>query len=62
MSLVGPQHIVNMMKGNLSNAFICKDEGWMKEFVGSRINSMRDANGIISVKITQPVIVQKAGG
>ncbi len=57
--LLGEQQDVDMMKADLSNAFICKEEGPLKEFVGSKIDLSRNEKGLGTAKFTQPVLVQK---
>ena len=57
--LLGEQQDVDMMKADLSKAFICKEEGPLKEFVGSKIDFSRNENGLGTAKFTQPVLVQK---
>ena len=57
--LLGPQHIVDLMKSDLGEAFVCKGEGPLKEFVGSKISLSRDVNGLGASKFTQPVLVKK---
>ena len=57
--LLGPQKVVDVMKKDLGEAFVCKAEGPLKEFVGSKIDLSRDANGLGTAKFTQPVLVQK---
>ena len=57
--LMGCQRDVDMMKEDLNKAFVCKAEGKLCKFVGSKINSKRDATGIGTAKFTQPVLVQK---
>jgi hypothetical protein len=47
------------MKADLSKAFICKEEGPLKEFVGSKIDFSRNEKGLGTAKFTQPVLVQK---
>ena len=56
--LLGPQHVVNVMKKDLSKAFVCEAEGPLKEFVCSKIALSRDANGLGTAKFTQPMLVQ----
>ena len=50
---------VDMMKVDLNKAFVCKAEGKLCEFVGSKIDFKRDATGIGTAKFTQPVLIQK---
>ena len=47
------------MKADLSKAFVCKAEGPLKEFVGSKIDSSKKEKGLVTAKFTQPVLVQK---
>ena len=50
---------MDVMKSNLSNMFVYKADGLVKEFLGSKIDLSRDANGLGTAKFTQPVLVQK---
>eukprot|EP01082_Thalassiosira_pseudonana_P000277 g29.t1 g29 contig1:64548-67487(+) len=50
---------VDTIEKNLKEAFVCKSEGELKEYVGSKIDVMRKSNGLATVKITQPVLIQK---
>eukprot|EP01082_Thalassiosira_pseudonana_P003604 g3149.t1 g3149 contig12:1513564-1518213(-) len=50
---------VDAIEKNLKEAFVCKSEGELKEYVGSKIDVMRKSNGLVAIKITQPVLIQK---
>ena len=58
-TLLGHQKIVDLMKGDLGGAFMCKLEGPLKEFMGSKIDLARDAKGLVTAKFAQPILVQK---
>jgi len=38
---------------------VCKSEGEIKEYVGSKLDIMRDNTGLGTAKFAQPVLVQK---
>eukprot|EP00970_Alexandrium_tamarense_P017917 scaffold12450_cov331-Alexandrium_tamarense.AAC.1 len=50
---------VDTIEKNLKEAFVCKSEGELQEYVGSKKDVMRNSNGLATVKITQPVLIQK---
>ena len=58
MALGHPED-VKQIKEDLKNAFACKSEGYLKEYVGSKVDFTRDETGLGTIKITQPVLVQK---
>ena len=47
------------IKEDLAKAFVCKWEGELKEYAGSKVDLTRNENRLDMVKITQPVLVQK---
>ena len=50
---------VKQIRCNLEGAFICKSEGELKEYVGSKIDIKQKSNGLATIKFTQPVLIQK---
>ena len=56
---VGHPDDVKDMEADLKKAFACKSEGRLKEYVGSKVDMTRDENGLGTIKVTQPVLVQK---
>ena len=50
---------VEQMEKDLADAFDCKCEGELTEYVGSKIDIARNSDGLGTVKFTQPVLVQK---
>ena len=58
MALGHPED-VKQIEEDLKNAFACKSEGYLKEYVGSKVDFTRDETGLGTIKITQPVLVQK---
>ena len=56
---VGHPDDVKDMEADLNKAFACKSEGRLTEYVGSKVDMTRDENGLGTIKITQPVLVQK---
>ena len=58
MALGHPED-VKQIEEDLNNAFACKSKGYLKEYVGSKIDFTRDGTGLGTIKITQPVLVQK---
>ena len=47
------------MEKDLADAFDCKCEGELTEYVGSKIDIASNIDGLGTVKFTQPVLVQK---
>jgi len=47
------------MEADLNQAFVCKSEGRLTEYVGSKVEIKRNKDGLGTIKITQPVLVQK---
>eukprot|EP00956_Cyclotella_meneghiniana_P027319 scaffold61013_cov44-Cyclotella_meneghiniana.AAC.2 len=58
MILGHPQDVARV-KQDISSAFVSQDEGSLMEYVGVKCDFKRDANGIGTMKVTQPVLVQK---
>ena len=58
MALGHPED-VKQIEEDLKNAFACKSEGYLKEYVGSKVDFTQDETGLGTIKITQPVLVQK---
>jgi hypothetical protein len=50
---------VCQIEQDLEKSFVCKLEGEMKEYVGSKIDILRGSTGLGTAKFTQPVLVQK---
>ncbi len=47
------------MDADLKKAFACKSEGRLKEYVRSKVDMTCNKNGLGTIKVTQPVLVQK---
>ena len=56
---VGCPEDVDQMNLDLKDAFNCKSKGGLKEYMGSKIDITRNNDGLGTVKVTQPVLVQK---
>ena len=50
---------VGQIEQDLEKSFACKSEREMKEYVGSKIDILRDSTGLGTAKLTQPVLIQK---
>ena len=50
---------VKQIEIDMMDAFQCKSEGELKEYVGSKIDIKRLDSGLATVKFTNPVLVQK---
>jgi hypothetical protein len=50
---------VKKIEDDIKSIFECKLEGFLTEYVGSKIDVERDESGLATVKFTQPVLVQK---
>lgn len=59
LMIVGHPEDVKRVKTDIGRKFICKDEGKLLEYVGAKCDFTRNADGIGTMKITQPVLVQK---
>jgi hypothetical protein len=57
--ILGEPQDVKRVKREISALFVCKDEGALVEYVGAKLNFSRDADGIGTMKVTQPVLVDK---
>ena len=57
--MLGEEQYVEQIQQDLKSTFTYKQEGPLKEYVGSKIDLSRDENGLGKVKFTQPVLVQK---
>ena len=57
--IMGLPSDVHQIEQDLERSFVCKSEGEMKEYVGSKIDILRDSTGLGTAKFTQPVLVQK---
>jgi hypothetical protein len=57
--IMGLPSDVRQIEQDLERSFVCKSEGEMKEYVGSKIDILRDSTGLGTAKFTQPVLVQK---
>eukprot|EP00956_Cyclotella_meneghiniana_P014849 scaffold22402_cov46-Cyclotella_meneghiniana.AAC.1 len=58
MILGHPQDVARV-KQDISSAFVSQDEGSLMEYVGVKCDFKRGADGIGTMKVTQPVLVQK---
>ena len=58
MILGHPQDVAKV-KQDISSAFVSQDEGSLMEYVGVKCHFKRGADGIGTMKVTQPVLVQK---
>ncbi len=47
------------MEADLNKAFACKSEGKLTEYIGSKVDMTQDESGLDTIKIIQPVMVQK---
>ena len=56
---LGHPYDVSQMKIDLSNAFQCKDEDEFKYYMDRKIDIERLESGLATVKLTQPVLIQK---
>ena len=52
---------VKEVEENIKKIFVCKSEGALIEYVGSKIDITRKEDGLATVKFTQPALVQKLG-
>ena len=50
---------VKRIKTDLQSAFVSKSEDEMKEYVGNKVDVVRQSDGRARIKVTQPVLVQK---
>ena len=57
--ILGPPALVEQVQKDLEEAFTCKQEGELVEYVGSKLTLTRDSTGLGTVKFTQPVLVCK---
>ena len=58
MALGHPED-VKVIEADMMEAFKCKSEGELKEYVGSKIDIKRLPSGLATVKFTNPVLIQK---
>lgn len=56
--IAGHPRDVEQLKQDLMNAFQCKEEGALNEYVGSKIERVEDSDGV-AYKFTQPVLITK---
>jgi hypothetical protein len=56
---LGHPEDVKQIEADLQSAFVSKSEGEMKEYVGNKVDVVRQSDGRAKIKITQPVLVQK---
>ncbi len=56
---IGHPDDVKGMEADLKKAFACKSEERLIEYAGSKVNMTRNKNGLGTIKVTQPVLVQK---
>ena len=57
--VLGEEEDVDQVEKDLSEAFSCKPEGELKEYVGNKVEIVRSGNGLGVMKVTQPVLIQK---
>ena len=50
---------VKQIEADLQSAFVSKSEGEKKEYVGNKVDVVRQSDGRARIKVTQPVLVQK---
>ena len=50
---------IEQIEEDLQSAFVSKCEGEMKEYVGNKVDVVRQSDGRARIKVTQPVLVQK---
>jgi hypothetical protein len=55
--VLGPCTLVKQIQRDLENAFACKHEGELTEYIGSMIMINRDSMGFGTLKFMQPVLV-----
>ena len=56
MALGHPED-VKQIEEDLNNSFACKSEGYLKEYISSKADFIRDETGLGTIKITQPILV-----
>jgi hypothetical protein len=56
---LGHPEDVKQIEEDLQSAFVSKCEGEMKEYVGNKVDVVRQSDGRARIKVTQPVLVQK---
>jgi len=56
---MGYRQDVEQIKADLENAFDCKSEGELKEYVGNKITIEKNSDGTKRLKFTQPVLLKK---
>ena len=57
--IMGHPDDVAQIKSDVSKVFECKDEGKLVEYVGTKLDFKRGDDGIGSLRITQPVLIDK---
>ena len=57
--IIGEQIGIDQIKVDLSDTFICKFKGELKEYIGNKIDFTQAENGLGTANFTQPVLVQK---
>jgi hypothetical protein len=57
--VLGPPVLVEQVQRNLEKAFMCKCDGELTEYVGSKLTLNCDNNGRGMIKYTQLVLIQK---
>ena len=57
--VLGPPKLVEQVQHDLEKAFMCKREGVLTEYVGSKLTISHDKMGRGTVKFTQPVLINK---
>ncbi len=57
--VLGPPNLVEQVQRDLEKAFMCKREGELTEYVGSKLTIASDMTGQGTVKFTQPVLIKK---
>jgi len=57
--VLGPPALVEQVQQDLEEAFTCKCEGELTEYVGSKLTFNCNTKGKGPIKFTQPVLIQK---
>ena len=57
--VLGPPSLVEQVQQDLEQAFTCKHEGELTEYIGSKLAFNRNGNGMGIIKFTQLVLLQK---
>ena len=57
--VLGHSEDVKQIEADFQSAFVSKSEGEMKEYVGNKVDVVRQSDGRARIKVTQSVLVQK---